>query len=321
MPEDRPAQLLAQLPRGTAARGRQMFLTGGVFAAVGLLLLLLSLGFVETTGRKIDPPWIGHIVAVLFLVTGLHLARCGWLAERQKKRRECVGKLRRSEPWYADYPWDPEREEDGALEQVVGHGFAIAFVAMLLAPFNYLAFGSEHSSPLLMVPVSIVDLAMTALVLHKVRRILQLVRYGRSWVAFSAFPYRLGGELRLRFGMRRDLVMFDSMRFTLRFVEERIVTSGTGSHQTRTVEAFELYRDEQIVEQSAHRGRARELELRFELPADEDLLTRLGKHPPRYWELHVHGASLGIDFDARFALPVYLVAEEPASAGQPALTV
>jgi hypothetical protein len=321
MREDRPAQLLSQLPRGTAARGRQMLVGGGVFAALGLLLSLLSLGVVETTGRKIDPPWIGHVVAVLFLVTGLHLCRFGWLAERHQKRRKRVRKLRRSDPWYADYPWNPEREEDGALEQVVGCAFAIAFVALFLAPFNWLAFGSEHSGPLLIVPVSIVDLALSALVVHRLRRIVQLLRYGRSWVAFSDFPYRLGGELRLRFGMRRDLAMFESMRCTLRFVEERIVTSGTGEHRTRTVEAYELYRDEQVFDQSAHRGRARELELRFELPADEELLTRLAKHPPRYWELHVHGAALGVDFEARFALPVYLVAEEPETAEQPVPTV
>ena len=47
-----------------------------------------------------------------------------------------------------------------------------------------------------------------------------------------------------------------------------------------------------------------EIAVVFDVPGDVPG-TALRERPPRYWELHVHGETIGPDLDEVFLVPVY----------------
>jgi hypothetical protein len=87
------------------------------------------------------------------------------------------------------------------------------------------------------------------------------------------------------------------MRATLRCIEERFEVRQTGKNRVRVSVPYELYRDEAAVAPG-------EPSLRFELPENVPG-TRLAAQPPRYWELELAAEAPGVDFGARFLVPVY----------------
>ncbi|MHC4811577.1 MAG: hypothetical protein ACYTFN_00675 [Planctomycetota bacterium] len=286
----------------TPMNGWQPFLFGSILTAVSIPILW----FGPAQASRGVPPWIVQAVGGCFLAVGLLILLFGFRQWRRRRRQRDLLEQRPGEAWYADHDWDPQREYDDNSYV----GFA-TFMVFFLSPFNWWAFVSDYGLLPVKLIVGLFDLVLVCLVGVFVYRVVQILKYGRAYVRFGRFPYRLGEVINLHFGMRHDLRSFDRIKLQLRFVEEVFENTGHGQNRSARVAAYELWSDEEVVEMaeigSGLDMSGGEVEVSFQLPANHpEYLTSLAERPPKYWELWVHAEAIGVDFDAVFPLPVYL---------------
>ena len=70
----------------------------------------------------------------------------------------------------------------------------------------------------------------------------ELFRYGNTFFVYDEFPYFLGQTLHARLRAPHHISSLDELTFTLRCVQEKYVTTGTGQNRTTRVVCFEHYR-------------------------------------------------------------------------------
>jgi hypothetical protein len=144
---------------------------------------------------------------------------------------------------------------------------------------------------------------LVLVVVGMVMTLVQQAKYGRARLAFPSFPFFLGDTLTARLGTSRAIGEFKKLTFTLRCIEERTETRRSGTRTSIQTVCDQLWAEEVALGAGAVRE-GNEITVRFELP-EGDYGTRLSDSPARYWELAVTADTPGLDFSARFLVPVY----------------
>jgi hypothetical protein len=133
--------------------------------------------------------------------------------------------------------------------------------------------------------------------------VLRRFKYGRGVAHLGRFPFRRGSTLELHVEAPRALPQHAVATATLRCIQERYVTTGAGEDRSTTVHLFEVYRDTAPAE-LINAGPRRALKVSFAVPSDVPT-TDLSSRPCRYWEVDVEAITDGVDYGARFLVPIY----------------
>jgi len=132
-----------------------------------------------------------------------------------------------------------------------------------------------------------------------------LIRYGNSFLAYDEFPFFLGCTFRGRLRVPCHFALLNSLRLTLRCLQERYVTTGQGDDRSSRVVCYELYKDSITFDQQQLANCiGAEIPVEFRLPADK-LPTTLAATPPTYWQIEARGRGRGANYEAYFLVPVY----------------
>ncbi len=137
-------------------------------------------------------------------------------------------------------------------------------------------------------------------------RLWRLLRFGRSPLIFASFPFQLGQELRVTLVQAGRLRGCQTLRLTLRCIEEVRLEWKLSSGRSRSELVCDaLYEDCQTL-QAEHLSLSHgsQLEISFPLPADAPP-TMLSQYPPRYWELEISADTQGMAYTGLFFVPVY----------------
>ena len=275
------------------------------FLAVGGYFALAGFGALPLPG-KLHAPRAGiGFFGVAFALAGLMLLVASVRGLRLRRRAERMRLLHENEPWVADYDWDPEGASDRALGRWVYPLFGLAFLALFLVPFHWWAFFSRQGPWPVKIITGIFDLILVLAACTVLYRLAQYLKFGTSRLRFARFPFHPGERLQVVFAPNR----FEVLDLTLRYVEERFESRGSGRNRSVQLVCYEHERIEQRLE--AAPGCA-EVEITFDLPDDPALVDSLGGPPLRYWELVIEASLPGVDFRTSFPLPVY-AARRPVS--------
>lgn len=303
--------LLGQTPRGTSGgsgcAGAFFIAFGLPFMAAGVVLALIARGELRPTqGGEPVPTWLPWSLALLFFGAGAFLALklgVGSLVDRSRLRARRA--LHPDEPWRADHSWDPAGATHSPGSSLPGQLAVAVFMAALLAPFNYFSFYAPPPDipTWARVLVGFFDLILILVVVGIVSTLVQQAKYGRARLAYQSFPFFLGDKLTAHLGSSRPIGQFKKMTFTLRCIEERTETTRSAGKTTIRTVCDHLWSDEVTLEGGAVRE-GNEVPVSFDLPSG-DYGTRLAEPPARYWELAVVADTPGLDFSARFLVPVY----------------
>ena len=245
---------------------------------------------------------MGALLGLLFALVGLAIVAHGLAGLLRNARVRKRSAERPHEPWYWDHPWDRAGARHGGLGLQVKGLVGLLLLALFLAPFHWFAFESGDFGPKLI--VGVFDLVLLAGIVGWLYELGRWLRWGESRLRFGAFPFLLGGPLNVEIeGLRGDRVR--SVTVTLRCVEEAFeMVRRSRSHSTNRVACFQVWADTRTLSPAELGASAQGIPLAFALP-DLALPTRLRERPPRYWEVDVRGEAPGIDYRARFLVPVY----------------
>jgi hypothetical protein len=250
------------------------------------------------------PDWIGQAIAAMFFLAGLFVFSHGIRGVIRKAIYNRDAAARPGEPWLYDYHWRREGIAFSAFDDMLKRLIAAVIWTAFLVPFAWVGITQRGAWPFL-VAVGIFGLASLIFWYRWVQMLFDFLRYGNSYLTYDQFPYSLGGTFSGRLRIRRDVSVVGELTLTLRCVQEKYVTSGTGQNRTSNVVCYELYGESVTLGRDRLNGLVSgEIPVSFKIPADQPA-TSLISTPPVYWEVEAKGEAQGVNYEAVFLVPVY----------------
>jgi hypothetical protein len=249
------------------------------------------------------PAWLLALTGSLFALAGISSLAHALLETRRASRLKRLRAASPGEPWRWDHSWNERGTTDDTGVRA-GDEFVDAIVSVVaLVLVLRIVFAADV--PLML---TVAALPAAAVIVARLSRaallFLRRAKYGRGRALFQRFPFRPGTTLELHVEAPRALPQHADATATLRCIEERYVTRGDSNDTTRVATCFEVYRDTAPAPLIAASTGGRALRVRFDLPRDVPV-TDLSSRPCRYWEVDVEASIDGLDYAARFLVPVY----------------
>ena len=297
-------RLTAHQPRSrTTVHGGAAIGFGSLFLGAGVLVVLAALNVIPTDDHdfNVSRELVATIGGLLFALPGALLmlhGTAGVIAERRLARTRTVGPA-----WRWDHAWDPQGDANGGFGPFLRRLYAAVGFSVMLIPFHWL--GAELSWPwALRMALGICDIIALVLIADAGLRLARGLRYGRCRIAYDRFPYHPGESIGLRFSISRAR-HFGTLRFTLRCIEEAYESTGAGNRKSERVVSYALHEQAHALSrEEASWVHGMDVAVAVRIP-DDAPGTALSERPPRYWELHVQGETIGPDLDERFLIPIY----------------
>lgn len=280
------------------------FVFGGVFVAVGSLIMLVGAKIIPVESGSVHAPYsVLMIAGSVFALAGLMVSG---MAIKQfaanKRHREMAGRYG-NEPALADYPWDvrgfgaPRWKR--AINCILGAGVFTLFLSM----FNWWAFFAK--GPWLVKAVVVIfDLILLAIWYQAVVYVGRAVKFGGSCIEFAHFPYSRTQPIVVRWQRASGIERINQGTFTLRCVEEWLEQRGSGKNRSIQVIHEERWSGTWRVDRPQTFEFGQWIELKFDLPPNP-APTRLSAERPLFWEFEVHLDLPGLDFNETYLVPIY----------------
>ena len=286
----------------TAIDGWKSFFFGVPFLAAGVWIGVVALDIVNV--KKNVPDWVIGAFGFFFFAAGAFLMIHGLTGVVRKSAYESEARQSPHQPWLYDHHWRREGVAFSAFNSMLKRLCAALIWTGFLVPFFWIGI-TQRGAWFFALIAGLLALLGLAFWYRWFQMLVELLRYGNSFLFYNSFPFFLGSTLSARLRAPGHLADFDEISLTLRCVQEKYITSGSGSNRKTEVVCFELYSDTatysrgQLAAFSGH-----EIPVEFSLPESEPS-TALASPPPVYWEIEVNGKSDRAPFEAYFLVPVY----------------
>jgi hypothetical protein len=288
----------------TTIHGWSSALFGVPFLAAGVFLGWLALD--RWRGHSQAPDWLVGGVAAMFFFSGAFFTVHGVRGIMRRAAYRLEASQRPAEPWLYDFHWRREGIAFSAFDDMLERLLAAMVWTTFLVPFAWVGMNVRGAWPFL-AAVGIFGLLGLIFWFRWAEMLVDLLRYGNSFLAYESLPFALGGMLRARLRSPHHISAIDELTLTLRCVEERYVTTGVGEDRATRVVCYETYKDVMRCDRDRLAGLAgNEISIEFRLPSDQPA-TNLSATPPTYWEIEARGKARGVDYEAVFLVPVYKV--------------
>ncbi|MEO8359105.1 MAG: hypothetical protein ABI672_03665, partial [Vicinamibacteria bacterium] len=153
--------------------------------------------------------------------------------------------------------------------------------------------------------VSLFDLFAVLILAGAFYGLSQYLKYGKSRLHFARFPFKPGSSVEAGLEADSKLAAAPVINLALRYIEEIVTVTGSGKNRSTRTTLYALHEVKQEVRAGQFDSTSgAEIPIRMRLP-DGDYSNRLRDTPRRYWQLQVTAETPGIDYEAKFLLPVY----------------
>lgn len=273
------------------------------FVAVGAFALAASFGLTPIDASTIRSTVVLRTFGAVFALAGLLLVGVGIHAILKRRDQNRRREEHPNEPWRWDRRWNEEHEESGGLGPAMRAFGTSVFLAIFLAGFNAVVFFGGGNAPL---PVQglilLFDVAALGVFAYGVYLTLQYFKYGRSRLRFAKFPFRPGGVFEATLEAGDRIATATEIRLRLRYIEDVTEWTRSGSKSRSVIVSYRIYEATDTVRAETTQGGS--IPVRFRLP-EGSYATRLLDPARRYWLLDVEADTPGIDYAAKFLVPVY----------------
>jgi hypothetical protein len=267
------------------------------FLVAGLAIGLAALDRLPEHPHASD--WLLGLVAGVFFFGGTFFTVHGIRGVMHKAADRCEAAECRSEPWLYDFPWRRDGIASSSFDDMLSRLLAAMVWTTFLVPFAWVGMNLRGAWPFLAAS-GIFGVLGLIFWLRWAQGLLDVLRYGNSFLTYESFPFALGGTLRARLRSPRNVSAIHQL--TLRCVRERYVTTGSGQDRLTRVVCYEIYKDVTTCEGDRLAGN--DVPMEFHLPTDQPA-THLAAAPPTYWEIEAKGRASSVEYKAVFLIPVY----------------
>ena len=286
----------------TAIDGWKSILFGSPFLAAGVFIEAAALNYVG--GAKHAPDWLIGLIGFFFFAAGAFLIIHGLRGVIRKTKYDREARQVPSQLWLCDYHWHREGFAFSAFNSMLQRFVAAVVWNAFLTPFFWIGL-TQRGAWFFAIVAGLFALIGLVFWYRWGQMLAELLRYGDTFLDYNTFPFFLGSSVSARFRAPNHLADIDELTLTLRCVQERYITSGSGDNRSTNVVCFELYADSKTFSRGQLAAYSNQsIPIEFTLP-DSQLTTSLASTPPTYWEVEANGKSSRVNLQAFFLVPVY----------------
>ncbi len=282
-----------------------------VFFGLPFLLAGIAIDFValdRIPAKKHAPDWMIGLIGAFFFSAGAFLVIHGLRGAARKAAHDREAAAEPGQPWLADYHWQREGTSFSAFNTMLSRLVAAITWNAFLIPFFWVGLNVPGPGRAFLVGACFFALIGLIFWARWIQMLGDLLRYGNSFLEFNSFPYFLGNTFEARLRAPRHLAAIDELSITLRCVQEKYITTGSGNNRSTKVVCFELYKEAATFPRDQLMGAGSSyVTISFRLPENQPC-TSLSTAPPTYWEMEAQGKARGVDYQAYFLVPVYKTA-------------
>ena len=282
-----------------------VFLSLPVIGA-GIFIILISVNVipVEDSGFHASREVVASFGG-LFALAGILMLIHGLTSLKEKRKAALLSQPYSTEKWRADYPWDPQGTKADSFEKIKSGLYANLGITVFCVPFNWMFF-VKHPDRIFQLFIGFFDIIIVIAWAYWIYLVLAFLKYGVSTLEFQHCPFFLGEELKVILHTNKPVPGLKEMKVTLRHIEEKYETRGTGKNRKSVIVSYQMYADTLTLNNlTAFDQQAVQWPLAFSLPQESQYNTCLSCRPAKYWELEIKAQTLGIDYCSSFLLPVY----------------
>ncbi len=273
------------------------------FLLAGIGIACAALNIVNT--RKHAPDWLIGLIGGFFFSAGAFLVIHGLRGAARKAACQREAAEHPGQTWLSDYHWHREGITFSAFNAMLSRFIAALIWNAFLIPFFWVGLHERGMGRVFLVFAGLFALIGLIFWARWLQMLGDLLRFGNSFLNYDDFPFFLGQSLRARLRAPRHVSALDELTLTLRCVQEKYVTTGSGNNRSTRVVCFELYKDSVTFSRDQLTGLAGgDTPVDFKLPQTQQS-TSLACAPPIYWEIQANGTARGADYEAYFLVPVY----------------
>jgi hypothetical protein len=287
----------------TTIDGWKSVLFGLMFLLPGVAVVASALNFARTHIE--GPPWMIALIGPFFALAGAFLIIHGLrgVARRAAYKRQIAAQP--GQPWLADYPWHREGIKFSAFNTMVSRLLQAIGWYVFLLPFFWVGWNVHGMGRVFLFGALFFAVVGLYFWIRWFRMVGLLLRYGNSFLFFDSFPYFMGGQVQARLKAPKHFDTLQELKVTLRCVQEKYVTRGSGEDRNSSVVCYLIYEDSASFTREQIAGASSSyLPISFRLPENQPE-THLADTPPTYWEIEAKGKGSSADYVAYFLLPVY----------------
>ena len=287
----------------TTIDGWKSVLFGLPFLLVGIAIEFMALDRIPA--KKHAPDWMIGLIGAFFFSAGAFLVIHGLRGVARKAAHDREAAAEPGQPWLADYHWQRRGIPFSAFNAMLSRLVAAITWNAFLIPFFWVGLNVPGPGRAFLAGACLFALIGLIFWARWIQMLGDLLRYGNSFLEFNSFPYFLGNRFEARLRAPRHLEAIDELSITLRCVQEKYITTGSGNNRSTKVVCFELYKEATTLPREQLMGAGNSyVTISFPLPENQPC-TSLSTTPPTYWEIEARGKARGADYQAYFLIPVY----------------
>lgn len=256
-----------------------------------------------------DPRWelMIFLGVFVFVFGGAGLAAIGGgvFGRRNARATEALHAQWPAAPWMWRQPWVEGRIEYRASAAAFGLGVFAALWNSIALPAWYLAYSEGVFSESLFagIMISLFPAVGLFLVFGAIRAALQWRKYGCSVFRMAEVPGVIGGTLRGVIEVPARVSAEQGYHLKLSCIHR--VTTGTGKN--RHTREDTVWKDERVIarELLAQDSSLTVLPVLFGIPFDMPDFDESDSNNAIIWRLEVQAATPGVDYEAKFEVPVF----------------
>jgi hypothetical protein len=219
-----------------------------------------------------------------------------------------------SAPWLQNQAWADGVVRDQSVENLLSFWifsvvWTIASVPLVI-PFVKDAINGPNKWPLLALAFPAIGFALLA---HTLRRTLRILKFGDSVFHLHTLPAQPGGDLAGVIHVTRPVESTAPMQLRLMCVN-RVVNRG--GRRTQIVDHI-LWKQEQTVDDLLQSANGTRIPVLFHIPADAKPSSDSNFGDRILWQLEVSCKTAGVNYLARFEVPVFVVTSQEQIAAPP----
>jgi len=258
-------------------------------------------------------------VGVGLLFFGGILALVVWgvrIGLRRMRERQQLEAMHPGEPWFWRHDWaDRAVVDDSDIKPFFLWLFGILWILMSL-PALYAFHKQAETDRVVLIFLAIFPIVGVCVLIIAGYQSLRRHKYGVSLCRLQRLPIALGSTFRGEVQARLRELPESGFQVRLACIRRVVRSSG----KSRSVRETVLWQDEQTVGSGAAMPSAEGMRVavHFAIPSDAEPTDDSNPRDSVLWRLEVRANVPGIDYLARFTLPVYRTADAPESDAFPA---
>lgn len=278
--------------------GKQMALFSFVFLGIGFFIMGVSQGLFWKSVTMNAPKVIVFTAGLAFFIGGCSVFLQAINSIRKENRTKKIKKRHPTSPELWDYEWNSKGITNRSQNTLLSHFLGLSIVGCFYFITYWLGFINKDQ---FRYPFYGMSFFVLLIALWFFTMITKRIKYGKAFLKFQSFPFKLGQEMRFSFQSLPPKEKIKEVLVAVRFYEEFHTKNSKGQSVISIRSTYEDFYSFTSSEVSTNRT----LDCTIQLPEDLKFESKLSEMPAHFWEVQIQCDIEGVDYREYFLLPVY----------------